>query len=328
MSKKFLVTGGTGFIGSALVRRLADLGHFVRVLDDDSRGKRLRFDAATLEKIEIVAGDIRDLEAVKSAARGMDSVCHLAYVNGTEFFYTIPDVILEIAVKGMMNVLDACQAEDVGELILASSSEVYQTPAVIPTPEDVPLVVPDPLNPRYSYGGGKMISELLALNYGRSRLRRVLVFRPHNVYGPDMGWEHVVPQLVLRMVDQMKNHPSGPVPFPIQGNGSETRAFTYIDDCVHGIVKVVESGRHMEIYNVGADEELTIAGVAGEIAKFFGREIRIQPGPVQKGGTPRRCPNIQKLRALGYAPSTPFSIGLPKAAKWYAENSDKRPRKG
>ena len=107
------------------------------------------------------------------ATRGVDCVCHLAYINGTEFFYDQPELILEVAVKGMMNVLDACLADGVRDLIVASSSEVYQTPPTIPTPEDVPLVVPDVINPRYSYGGGKIVSELLAVNYGRKHFDRV-----------------------------------------------------------------------------------------------------------------------------------------------------------
>ena len=89
--------------------------------------------------------------------------------------------------------------EGVRSLVLASSSEVYQTPPHVPTDESAPLVVPDPTNPRYSYGGGKIISELMAINYGRKFFDRVLIFRPHNVYGPDMGCEHVIPQFALRL---------------------------------------------------------------------------------------------------------------------------------
>ena len=87
----------------------------------------------------------------------------------------------------MMNVLDACISNKIEDLILASSSDVYQSPKEVPTSENVPLIVPDLLNPRYSYGGGKLISELLAINYGRSHFERVVIFRPHNVFGPDMG---------------------------------------------------------------------------------------------------------------------------------------------
>ena len=176
MPKHYLVTGGSGFIGAALVRRLVRDGHRVRVLDDNSRGNPRRLgDAAGA--VEFVAGDIRDAAAVAKAVRGVDGVLHLAAVNGTRHFYEKPEVVLDVGVRGMLNVLDACRSEGVGDLVLASSSEAYQTPPVVPTPEDIPLVVPDVLNPRYSYGGSKLISELLAVNWGRTGFDRVAIFR-------------------------------------------------------------------------------------------------------------------------------------------------------
>ena len=93
--------------------------------------------------------------------------------------------------------------------MLASSSEVYQTPPQIPTDEDAPLAVPDALNPRYSYGAGKLISEVMAINFGRKFFERVLIFRPHNVYGPDMGFEHVIPQFALRFQAARKRSRQG-----------------------------------------------------------------------------------------------------------------------
>src|SRR3979409_549385 len=121
----------------------------------------------------------------------------------------------------MFDVRCACRSEGVRSLVLASSSEVYQTPPEVPTDEHAPLLVPDPSNPRYSYGGGKIISELMAINYGRKYFERVLIFRPHNVYGPDMGWEHVIPQFALRMKMAAELNPVGVIPFPIQGSGQE-----------------------------------------------------------------------------------------------------------
>jgi len=182
-----LVTGGSGFIGSALVKALVRDGHKVRVLDDNSRGAARRLTEVAAD-IEFIGGDIRDAAAVARAAEGMDEIHHLAFVNGTEFFYSAPELVLDVGVKGMINVIDACRARGIGKLILASSSEVYQSPPQVPTDEHAPLSVPDPTNPRYSYGGGKIISELMAINFGRKFFDRVLIFRPHNVYGPDMGW--------------------------------------------------------------------------------------------------------------------------------------------
>ncbi len=121
--------------------------------------------------------------------------------------------MLEVGVKGMINVIDGCIKENVKELVLASSSEVYQTPEKVPTDETVALSIPDPLNPRYSYGGGKIISELMAINYGRKHFDKVVIFRPHNVYGPDMGWEHVIPQFVLRMKNVCENNKEKTIKF-------------------------------------------------------------------------------------------------------------------
>lgn len=323
MPASYLVTGGTGFLGSALVRRLVRDGHRVRVLDNNSRGSVRRL--KDLEgAFEWVGADIRDADAVQRACRGVDSVCHLAYINGTEFFYTQPELVLEVAVAGILNVLNGCRREGVRELVLASSSEVYQTPAVVPTDETAPLSVPDPLNPRYSYAGGKIISELLAINYGRAFFERVLIFRPHNVYGPDMGREHVVPQFVLRMRELCRK-PGNPVRFPIQGSGRETRSFVYIDDFTDALALVLQRGEHLGIYHIGTTEEITIAAVAAEVGRYFDREVEIVPGRLEPGSPSRRCPDIRKLAGLGYAPRVPFQVGLPRVARWYDENAYRRP---
>lgn len=324
MSNRFyLVTGATGFIGSALVRALVKNGNRVRALDDESRGSRHRLRAVE-SQIEWIEGDIRDASTVARAVQGVDAVCHLAAINGTEFFYSKPELVLEVAVKGMLNVLDACIAHGVGELFVASSSEVYQTPAKIPTDETVALSIPDALNPRYSYAGGKIISELLALNYGRKKLRRVIIFRPHNVYGPDMGWEHVIPQLALRM-HELCQKTKGTVVLPIEGTGEETRAFVFIDDLIAGLGKVIEKGEHLGIYNIGTEEEMSIKQLTEQIAHYFGRDVRIAPGKLKPGGTLRRCPNIERIRALGYAPVVSLQQGLAATIPWYLANADKNP---
>ncbi|MDA1044523.1 MAG: NAD-dependent epimerase/dehydratase family protein, partial [Verrucomicrobia bacterium] len=264
--------------------------------------------------------------AVVRAARGVDSVLHLAFINGTEFFYNRPEIVLDVGVRGMINVLDACRAHRVPELVLASSSEVYQTPPSIPTDETAPLVIPDVLNPRYSYAGGKLISELMAINYGRTGFDRVMIFRPHNVYGPDMGWEHVLPQFILRMLEAMALQPSGLLRFPIQGDGSQTRAFVHIDDFVDGIMCMLSRGEHLNIYHIGNPQEVTIREVAAQVARYFGREIEIISGPVAPGGTSRRCPDISKLVGLGYQPRIRFEKGLMSTARWYADNMSLRPK--
>jgi nucleoside-diphosphate-sugar epimerase len=319
-TRRILVTGGSGFIGSALVKALVRAGHKVRVLDDNSRGRPRRL--TDVEKdIEFVAGDIRDGAAVDAAAKNIDEVHHLAFVNGTEFFYNAPDLVLDVGVRGMVNVIDACRKHGIGDLVLASSSEVYQTPPKIPTDESAPLVVPDVQNPRYSYGAGKLISEVMAINFGRKHFKRVLIFRPHNVYGPDMGWEHVIPQLAMRLNTAMKKQPSGTIKFYIQGTGKETRSFCYVDDLVVGVMAMREKGEHLGIYHVGTTEEVTIADLAQRIAAHAGRTIELVTTPLQPGGTARRCPDISKLSRLGYKPRVPLSEGLKSTLDWYWKNT-------
>ncbi|HLD97154.1 MAG TPA: SDR family NAD(P)-dependent oxidoreductase [Candidatus Nanoarchaeia archaeon] len=324
-TKKYLVTGGTGFIGRAVVQRLVKEGNQVRVLDNDLRGA-----AETLKdiagKVELVQADVRDATAVQKACKDVDSVIHLAYLNGTQFFYTKPELVLDIGVKGIINVIDGCIRENVKELVLASSSEVYHMPQQIPTDETAPLVIPDPLNPRYSYSAGKIISEMLAINYGRKHFERALIFRPHNVYGPNMGWEHAIPQMALRMKKICSTTSSKKIKFPIQGTGNETRAFIFIEDFVDGLMKVLEKGEHLGIYHIGTMDEIKMTQVAAELGKYFGREVEISSGEPAKGSPARRCPDITKLKKLGFTPRTPFKQGLHITAEWYDKNSGKEPK--
>ena len=317
--RTFLVTGGTGFLGAAFVRRLVTDGHNVRVLDNNVRGTSRRL-ADIAQTLEFVEGDVRDTEAVSKAMSGVDVVVHLAAINGTEFFYSKPELVLDVGVRGMLAIIDASRENGVRELIVASSSEVYQTPPRNPADETVPLIIPDVQNPRFSYGGSKIISELLAINYGRRSFERVMIFRPHNVYGPDMGYEHVVPQFCLRAIEHANLYPTGSLPFPIQGDGTQTRSFTYIDDMIEGLIAIIEKGRHLEIYNVGNPEELTIAEVARLIVHEFGREPELQPSHLPKGSVLRRRPDIAKLQRLGFTPKVPFATGIKPVVTWYREN--------
>jgi len=316
MSDLVLVTGGTGFIGNGLVRELLRAGYGIRILDDDSRGSSARLDDIR-DSIELVRGDVRDRGAVRRAMTGAYAVAHLAFINGTEFFYSKPDLVLEVAVKGIVNTLDAAIEAGVGHYYLVSSSEVYQLASRIPTDESVGMSIPDPVNPRYSYAGGKIISELMAINYGRKYFERTVIVRPHNVYGPDMGQEHVIPAFAIRMRQQMAKHPSGPVPFEIQGDGRQTRAFVYIDDFVDGCARAFLHGDNLGIYHVGTQEEVMIATVAELVAKACDRRIELIAGAERAGGAARRCPDISKVRALGYEPKVSLEEGVRRTVAWY-----------
>lgn len=318
---RFLVTGGTGFIGSALVRRLHGLGHYVRILDSGLRSSVNRI-SDIIDDIDFYAEDIRDSGAVLEAIQGVDCVIHLAALNGTDFFYKKPSLVLDIGVRGMLNVIEGCQKQGVGNLVVASSSEVYQTPSKIPTDETIALDIPDILNPRYSYGGSKLISELLAINYGRSDFDRVTIFRPHNVYGPDMGMGHVIPQFILRALESLDKHSVGPVPFPIQGDGTQTRSFVHIDDMIDALMLVINKGKHLNIYHIGNPEEITIASVAEKLFEYLERDVHLETSPLPQGSTKRRCPNIDKIRELGFSPRIFFQEGLHSVVDWYISNRE------
>ncbi len=319
--KNVLITGGTGFLGSALTHKLVSKGYNVTIFDNDYRGKVSRLQNIHKD-IEFLKGDIRDPESIINACKNKDVVFHLAYINGTEYFYSKPELVLEVGVKGMINVLDGCIKYKVPELFLASSSEVYNEPPIIPTPENVPMIIPDPLNPRFSYGGGKIISELMVINYGRKHFKRAIIFRPHNVYGPDMGGEHVIPQFSLRM-NELKKINGNKIIFPIQGTGKETRAYIYVDDFIDGIDLLLRKGKHLEIYNVGTEIETTTKMLAQKIGKLFNCTITIQPGKLQPGSTTKRLADITKIKKLGFKENVTLDEGLKKTVEWYIQSGQK-----
>jgi UDP-glucose 4-epimerase len=165
-----------------------------------------------------------------------------------------------------------------------------------------------------------MLSELIAFNYAREHYRLVQVFRPHNVYGPDMGWKHVIPQFVTRAIKSLRLNPFGRVPFQIQGDGAETRAFCFVDDIVEGIMTMYERGEHRGVYHIGNDHEVTIRDLALKVGKTVGADLDVQTGEAAVGGTRRRCPDINKMRSLGYQPQVDLAEGLRYTAAWYEEH--------
>jgi nucleoside-diphosphate-sugar epimerase len=319
MAADVLVTGGTGFIGSSLAKALVDRGDHVRILDNNLRGSTDRLDGY-LSRVEYLEGDILDYQTVEDATRGMEVVYHLAYINGTENFYKFPEKVLEVGVKGALNTLDAAMRCGVRRYVVTSSSEVYNEPTRIPTPEDERLVVPDVLNPRFSYGGGKIITELLAIHYTGKTSLETVICRPHNVYGPNMGVGHVIPQLALRLKDLAELSTNDVVEFPILGTGDETRAFCYVLDATDAILLAADQGEHHGIYHVGTEEEVSIRSLAEAIAKHREVPIRIVTSEAASGGPSRRCPSIEKMQVLGYAPQWPLERGLGTTVDWYFES--------
>lgn len=306
MKKNILVTGGSGFIGSAIVKYLVKKKYNVVVFDNNSRGRSRRIKDVN-NKISFIKGDIRDKKKLLSINKKIDTIIHLAYINGTKFFYKKPFEILDIAVNGYLNILEFCKIKKVQNLFLASSSEVYQNPIKIPTDENEMLKIPDIHNPRYSYGGGKIFSELYGLYFAKKYLKKFIIFRPHNVYGADMGNDHVIPEFIIRFkkIGKKKN-------FLIHGTGNEVRSFIHIDDFINGFDKVFQRGKNSEIYNIGTTEKVKISRLAYLISKIYKKKIKIIRSKLPKGSPSKRCPNIGKIKKLGFKQKISLRNGLKK----------------
>jgi nucleoside-diphosphate-sugar epimerase len=292
------VTGGAGFIGSHIVRALVRDGQQVHVFDDFSRGHP----ASIPREVTIHQGDIRHLEELMEACENVDEVIHLAYVNGTRTFYDDPCRVLDIGVRGVVNLLDACCLCEIPRLMLVSSSEVCQTDDMS---ETAPLTIPDPHNPRFSYSAGKIISEMMAIHCGF--FEWMTIVRPFNVYGPGMPEGHVIPDFKKKLEERES-------PFTIVGDGSQTRSFCYVDDFVDGFMMVRARGEHNGIYNVGTPEEISIRDLARLMLKIYGEPMSRQniqeKYQLRDGSIARRKPDISKIAALGYRPKVSLTEGL------------------
>ena len=209
--------------------------------------------------------------------KGCDAVYHLAAINGTENFYKIPEKVLEVGLIGTYNVLRSVLKNNIKSFFFASSSEVYNNAEIIPTPEDIQCTVPDVLNPRFSYGGSKICGELLTINLLRNTDVRYVIFRPHNVYGPEMGFDHVIPQLVMKLTNQLSMQTvDSKFKLNVEGSGKQTRAFIFIADAIRAIVLATIESSYAGIIHVGTEDEITIEFLAKETAKCLGININLR----------------------------------------------------
>ena len=314
--EKIFVTGGAGFIGSEIVKFFSDNGHEVTVYDDFSRGSQRRL--GNLENVILVNGDIRDFDSLDKALRKnkFETVVHLAYINGTQNFYSRPKDVLDVALIGMQNIVKIIQSVGIKKFYLASSSEVYQNPGIFPTPEEIPLIIPDPNIPRYSYGLGKIVQEFMALHY-LSNMEQVIIFRPHNIYGQDMGFGHVIPELFSKI--SKNSHEE----ITLKGDGQQTRSFCHIDDFIRAFQTLYSINVGSGIYNIGSNDEINILSLATLISNLYGGNKKFIFTPEPLGETTRRLPDLSKIEKLGYSPKVSITEGLYKYFTWYSSISNK-----
>ncbi|KFM22212.1 UDP-glucose 4-epimerase protein [Marine Group I thaumarchaeote SCGC AAA799-B03] len=303
---KILVTGGAGFIGSALVKKLA-VSHDVVVFDNEFRGS---FENLSGINVEQIKGDITNFSDWEKLPNDIDSVFHFGAINGTGYFYTIPEQVLDVNVKGVVNMIDYVKKYSIKDVLFASSSEVYGFPTNFPTSEKEPIQIPTPLNPRYSYSGSKIIGELLCVNNSQKYNFRYTIVRYHNVYGPKMGHEHVIPQFVKKLVSSDD--------FTIQGDGQDTRSFCFIDDAIDATIMVHNDNTITDrIFNIGNPEEVTILQLIKKLSDISGKNIQPKSTPQNNSGTKRRVPDITKAESCGYSPKIPLIDGLKITYDWY-----------
>jgi UDP-glucose 4-epimerase/UDP-glucuronate decarboxylase len=323
MAERALVTGGTGFIGLNLARTLVERGASVTLLDNFFRGKVDRdVDDLTANRgVRVVEHDLRQPLPDDLPGGPFTHVYHLAAIVGVRFSNEVPHEVLRTNLLATINVLDWCARNPPRTVCLSSTSEVADGAAraglaVVPTSESSPFVLPEPGLPRASYALSKMASEQLVAHYARACGFAARILRYHNVYGPRMGYEHVVPQLVERIRRRRD-------PFVLYG-AQQSRAFCFIDDAVEATLAVARLDHPEPLtVNIGDDrEELRILHLAQRlfaIASFW-PALDMQPPP--PGSPERRRPDIGYLQRLtGFRPRVSLDAGLQRTYAWYTRQS-------
>jgi UDP-glucose 4-epimerase len=308
-----LVTGGAGFIGSHLVDRLVLEGWRVRVLDNFSTGRLENIKHhVDNEMVEVVKGDLKDLEVVKSAVEGVDVVFHFAANPEVRVSTTNPEIHFNENVVATFNLLEAMRREGVRELVFASSSSVYGEPDEIPVSEEAPV------RPVSVYGASKAACESLIHAYSKLYGIRAVVLRYANVVGPRL--KHGV---VYDFVVKLKRNPSE---LEVLGDGKQVRSYVHVEDAVEAtMIAWRNSANAFEVYNVASEDWITVDEVADEVIKAVGLgDVRKIYRPVLHGvgwpGDVRRVAlRIDKLKALGFKPSMSSREAVRATAKRLVE---------
>ncbi len=296
---KILITGGAGFIGSNLSKRLVDDGHEVVVLDNLLRGNKL--DKETFSKVDFVHGDVRDLDTVTKASQGCDLIFHFAAVLGVDIVADNPVETMDVEVIGTRNVVNAAEVNNIKRIMYASTSGIYGHSAIENALTEEVLV-----DPRTSYAMAKRYNEIYLASHYEEKGLDVVSLRFFNVYGWNQDNRMVVPRFFEQAIAGDR--------ITVFGTGKQTRDFTFIDDTVDACVRLMDvKGCH--IINIANEAEWCILDLAEQIKEITNSDSEISfidaPKKRYDYEVERRVGSSAKLKELtNYKPDTTLNEGL------------------
>jgi UDP-glucose 4-epimerase len=311
--RRVLITGGAGFIGSAIGSRLVAEGVEVIAYDNLSSGRR-EFVEEMLERPNavLVEGDVLDPELLRSAMEGCDAVFHFAANADVRHGFEHPERDLEQNTVATSIVLEAMRATGAPTIAFASSGSVYGEPDLIPTPEDCPF--PDQTS---LYGASKLAGEGMIQAYSQGYGLEGVIFRLVSVLGECYTHGHVYDfyASLKRDPDRLK----------VLGNGRQRKSYLYVGDCVEGILRAVEAARagETQVYNLGTDETLTVNDSIAMITRHLGVQPEIEYAGGDRGwpgDSPLILLDCTKLRRLGWAPKLSIEESIARTLDWFDRN--------
>lgn len=320
--ERILVTGADGFIGSHLTETLVRAGHKVRAFvlynSFNSWGWLDHCAPDIKANIEVVAGDIRDSFAVKSAMQGCDGILHLAALIAIPYSYQSPESYVDTNVKGTLNILQAARELGVKRLIHTSTSEVYGTAQFVPITELHPLQGQSP------YSATKIAADQMAYAFFSSFELPVITVRPFNTYGPRQSARAVIPAIMTQIASGHKQIKLGAI--------SPTRDFNYVQDTVDGFIAALMSEKGLgEVVNIGSNFEVSIGETVSLIAEVMGAEVEIVTDESRfrpTGSEVERlwADNSKAKELIGWTPvfagKSGFKRGLLETANWFSKTEN------